>query len=149
VFGKHLRQNKLQGDRLSKYLELKRRTCRGKDSWSDQTLLRALSEVLRRPIVIVTYPVFIQGRKENKCPKVEVFQFGPSTREAVFLHYNGRSHYNTFVPKKPGEAKITYEFELPEIKKSNRRSLSGAPLTGSSLGRPHTQKASPQPQRVK
>lgn len=56
--------------------------------------------MLNRPIVQVTYPRYVNGKKDLKLePEFNFHHSGTSGKEQpVYVHYNGINHYNVFVP---------------------------------------------------
>ncbi len=59
-----------------------------------------MAAVLNRPIMQLTYPVFINGEKQPEIgPKFFLSALGSRSKLPIFIHYNGINHYNTFVPK--------------------------------------------------
>jgi hypothetical protein len=55
----------LEGKALDDYISKKRQTNGAFSSWSDGITFEAMAAMLDRPIVQVTYPVYIDGKKRS------------------------------------------------------------------------------------
>lgn len=94
------RQTPLVGNQLDAYIKNKRATTGQLYTWSDSLIFEAMAEMLSRPIMQLTYPVYINGEKKTEIgPKFMLSACGNRTKLPIFVHYNGINHYNVFVPK--------------------------------------------------
>lgn len=90
----------IQGAALKEYINKKRRTNGAYSTWSDNIIFEAMSQVLDRPIMQLTYPRYVDGEaKPELGPSFFLSKGGARTKLPIFVHYNGINHYNTFVPK--------------------------------------------------
>ena len=83
------------------YIAKKRTTTGGVHTWSDGATANALAATCGKgPIMQVTYPIYKNGRA---CPELPpkwliLTKTGDKTQLPIFIHYNGKNHYNAIVP---------------------------------------------------
>jgi hypothetical protein len=81
------------------YVKRKRSTEGQTSSWSDTCTMRAMQDILGRPIKQITFPIY-QNRKPQPQLGPRIFNMTNSgcTGEPILIHYNGINHYNAIVP---------------------------------------------------
>jgi hypothetical protein len=62
------RAEPLEGRALKKYIAKKRSTDGYKSSWSDDIMFEAMAAMLDRPVLQVTYPMYVNGEQRPDLP---------------------------------------------------------------------------------